>query len=39
MAKAVRDFIENEGEGYLPLRGSVPDMTAETERYIALQQV
>ncbi|XP_049810546.1 NEDD8-activating enzyme E1 regulatory subunit [Schistocerca nitens] len=39
MAKAVRDYIDNEGQGCLPLRGTLPDMTAETERYIALQQV
>ena len=39
MAKAVPDFVENEGEGCLPLNGSIPDMTAETEKYIALQQV
>jgi amyloid beta precursor protein binding protein 1 len=39
MAKAVRDFVENEGEGCLPLNGSIPDMTAETEKYIALQQL
>jgi amyloid beta precursor protein binding protein 1 len=39
MAKAVRDFVENEGEGCLPLCGSIPDMTADTEKYIALQQV
>jgi amyloid beta precursor protein binding protein 1 len=39
MAKAVQDFVEKEGEGCLPLSGSIPDMTAETEKYIALQQV
>lgn len=39
MAKAVRDYIDNEGQGCLPLRGTLPDMTAETDRYIALQQV
>lgn len=39
MAKAVRDFVENEGEGCLPLCGSIPDMTAETGKYIALQQM
>ncbi|PNF39298.1 hypothetical protein B7P43_G16698 [Cryptotermes secundus] len=39
MAKAVRDFVENEGEGCLPLCGSIPDMTAETGKYIALQQI
>uniref|UniRef100_A0A1B6EM87 NEDD8-activating enzyme E1 regulatory subunit n=2 Tax=Proconiini TaxID=565685 RepID=A0A1B6EM87_9HEMI len=39
IAKAVRDFVENEGAGTLPLRGSLPDMTAETARYITLQQL
>lgn len=39
IAKAVRDFVENEGAGNLPLRGSLPDMTAETARYITLQQL
>uniref|UniRef100_A0A1B6BZM3 NEDD8-activating enzyme E1 regulatory subunit n=1 Tax=Clastoptera arizonana TaxID=38151 RepID=A0A1B6BZM3_9HEMI len=39
IAKAVRDFIDNEGGGYLPLRGSLPDMTAETSSYINLQQI
>ncbi|XP_014242902.1 NEDD8-activating enzyme E1 regulatory subunit isoform X2 [Cimex lectularius] len=39
LAKALKDFIENEGNGCLPLRGSLPDMTAETKRYIALQQI
>ncbi|GLH15708.1 hypothetical protein R5R35_001352 [Gryllus longicercus] len=39
MAKALREFVENEGAGALPLRGTLPDMTADTERYIHLQQV
>ncbi|KAG8235621.1 hypothetical protein J437_LFUL014879 [Ladona fulva] len=39
MAKAVRDFVENEGGGCLPLCGTLPDMTAQTSRYVALQQV
>lgn len=39
MAKAVKDFIENEGHGCLPLRGTLPDMTADTNNYIALQQL
>lgn len=39
LAKAVRDFVENEGEGCLPLRGTLPDMTAETTGYITLQQM
>lgn len=39
IAKAVKDFVENEGAGLLPLKGTIPDMTADTERYIALQQL
>ncbi|XP_046390416.1 NEDD8-activating enzyme E1 regulatory subunit [Ischnura elegans] len=39
MAKAVRDFVENEGGGCLPLCGTLPDMTAQTSKYVALQQV
>ncbi|XP_017879127.1 NEDD8-activating enzyme E1 regulatory subunit isoform X1 [Ceratina calcarata] len=39
IAKAVRDFVENEGAGLLPLKGTLPDMTADTEKYIALQQI
>ncbi|XP_076673959.1 nedd8-activating enzyme E1 regulatory subunit APP-BP1 isoform X2 [Andrena cerasifolii] len=38
-AKAVRDFVENEGHGLLPLKGTLPDMTADTEKYITLQQI
>ncbi|XP_043288397.1 NEDD8-activating enzyme E1 regulatory subunit [Venturia canescens] len=38
-AKAVRDFLENEGSGLLPVKGSLPDMTADSEKYIALQQI
>ncbi|KAL2740347.1 NEDD8-activating enzyme E1 regulatory subunit [Vespula squamosa] len=39
IAKAVRDFIDNEGCGSLPLKGTLPDMTADTEKYITLQQI
>ncbi|XP_031850383.1 nedd8-activating enzyme E1 regulatory subunit APP-BP1 isoform X1 [Nomia melanderi] len=39
IAKAVRDFCENEGDGLLPLKGTLPDMTADTEKYIMLQQI
>ncbi|KAK9499289.1 hypothetical protein O3M35_002346 [Rhynocoris fuscipes] len=39
LAKAVKDFVENEGNGSLPLRGTLPDMTADTASYIALQQI
>lgn len=39
IAKAVRDFVDNEGRGLLPLKGTLPDMTADTEKYVALQQM
>ncbi|XP_065843401.1 NEDD8-activating enzyme E1 regulatory subunit-like [Oscarella lobularis] len=39
LARAVKDFVANEGEGALPLRGSIPDMTADSKRYIKLQQI
>ena len=39
IARAVRDFLENEGDGLLPLRGSLPDMIADTEKFVTLQQM
>jgi amyloid beta precursor protein binding protein 1 len=39
MARAVKEFVQKEGNGALPLRGSLPDMTSDSQRYIALQNV
>lgn len=39
MARSVKDFVENEGNGWLPLPGILPDMTAETAFYINLQNM
>ncbi|XP_026478929.1 nedd8-activating enzyme E1 regulatory subunit-like [Ctenocephalides felis] len=39
MAHAVRKFELKEGNGWLPVEGVIPDMTADTKSYIALQQV
>lgn len=39
ITRAVRDFLNNEGQGLLPLRGAIPDMTADSKRYIELQNV
>ena len=39
VASALKQFVENEGHGMLPLQGSVPDMTAHTDQYVALQRV
>lgn len=39
MAKALKHFVVEENKGYLPLPGVLPDMTANTDSYIALQQI
>jgi amyloid beta precursor protein binding protein 1 len=39
MAAAVKKFVENEGQGTLPLQGRVPDMHADTDRYVKLQSL
>lgn len=37
--RAVKDFMEEDGGGLLPVGGVVPDMTADTESFISLQKV
>lgn len=39
MAKALKHFVVEENKGYLPLPGVLPDMTANTDSYIALQHI
>lgn len=39
MLQAIKEFTENEGNGALPLRGTIPDMTADSNRYVQLQNV
>ncbi|PKK76763.1 NEDD8-activating enzyme E1 regulatory subunit-like protein [Rhizophagus irregularis] len=39
IARAVRDFVSNEGLGLLPLAGNVPDMKADTSNYVAMQNI
>ncbi|XP_077286603.1 nedd8-activating enzyme E1 regulatory subunit APP-BP1 [Arctopsyche grandis] len=39
MCSAIRSFVEEDGAGALPLRGSIPDMTAATQHYVKLQNV
>ncbi|KAL3312285.1 NEDD8-activating enzyme E1 regulatory subunit, partial [Cichlidogyrus casuarinus] len=36
---ALKDFVAHEGEGVLPVRGQLPDMSADTERYLSLQRL
>ena len=39
LVRALNEFISNEGKGFLPLRGSIPDMTSSSDLYIDLQRV
>ncbi|XP_032833388.1 NEDD8-activating enzyme E1 regulatory subunit [Petromyzon marinus] len=40
LVRALRDFVEAEGgEGALPLRGSIPDMIADSDKFVRLQNV
>lgn len=38
-ARAVKEFVANEGRGNLPVNGSIPDMTSDTKSYVALQKM
>jgi len=39
LANAVKHFVENEGQGKLPLMGTIPDMTSDTLSFIDLQYI
>lgn len=39
LAKATKRFVEEAGDGKLPLEGSLPDMTSTTDAYVALQRL
>eukprot|EP01080_Neovahlkampfia_damariscottae_P007628 gene7628-11950_t len=39
LVNGAKQFLKNEGKGYLPLPGTLPDMTSDTSRYIKLQSV
>ncbi|KAJ3037594.1 NEDD8-activating enzyme E1 regulatory subunit [Rhizophlyctis rosea] len=39
VARALREFVANEGNGQLPLAGVVPDMKADTESFVTLQTI
>ncbi|KAF5398745.1 Amyloid beta protein binding protein 1 [Paragonimus heterotremus] len=36
---ALKDFVQHEGEGQLPIRGSLPDMTSDSKRYLRLLSI
>lgn len=39
MAKALNEFVETEGHGALPVSGVIPDMMADSETFIRLQNL
>ncbi|XBH95990.1 hypothetical protein VPH35_086465 [Triticum aestivum] len=39
LVSALKEFIPNEGNGELPLEGTIPDMTSLTEYYVSLQKI
>ncbi|KAG7483347.1 NEDD8-activating enzyme E1 regulatory subunit [Solea senegalensis] len=39
MLRAVKEFVHNEGNGSLPVRGTIPDMFADSQKFINLQNV
>eukprot|EP00803_Ostreobium_quekettii_P003164 evm.model.scf_1431.4 EVM.evm.TU.scf_1431.4 scf_1431:28857-34969(-) len=39
LVAALKEFMESEGKGHLPLEGSLPDMTSTTEFYLQLQNI
>ena len=39
LARAVKEFVNNEGNGCLPLRGSIPDMISSSDMYVQLQRI
>ncbi len=39
LAAALKEFVEQEGKGELPVSGTIPDMTSDTHGYITLQRM
>ena len=39
MARAVKEFVDDEGRGLLPVRGVIPDMTSDSEKYVQLHSL
>ncbi|ORX85288.1 NEDD8-activating enzyme E1 regulatory subunit-like protein [Basidiobolus meristosporus CBS 931.73] len=39
LVRALKEFVNNEGNGLLPVTATLPDMKSDTERYIALQNI
>jgi len=39
LARALKEFVANEGNGYLPLSGKLPDVSTTAQTYVALQKL
>ncbi|KAJ7311967.1 hypothetical protein JRQ81_006291 [Phrynocephalus forsythii] len=39
LARAVKEFVAKEGQGNLPVRGTIPDMIADSSKFIKLQNI
>ena len=39
LVRALRDFMDKEGGGYLPVSTNIPDITAETDDYVELKNM
>uniref|UniRef100_A0A803VAD6 NEDD8-activating enzyme E1 regulatory subunit n=1 Tax=Ficedula albicollis TaxID=59894 RepID=A0A803VAD6_FICAL len=39
LVRALKEFVANEGQGSLPVRGTIPDMIADSSKFIKLQNV
>ncbi|XP_069509303.1 NEDD8-activating enzyme E1 regulatory subunit isoform X2 [Ambystoma mexicanum] len=39
LAHALKEFVSKEGRGTLPVRGTIPDMIADSDKFIKLQSV
>lgn len=39
MARAIKEFVDKEGQGLLPVRGVIPDMTSDSDKYIQLHSL
>uniref|UniRef100_A0A8D2P9M7 NEDD8-activating enzyme E1 regulatory subunit n=1 Tax=Zosterops lateralis melanops TaxID=1220523 RepID=A0A8D2P9M7_ZOSLA len=39
LVRALKEFVANEGQGSLPVRGTIPDMMADSSKFIKLQNV
>lgn len=39
LSGALKEYVLNEGNGHLPIRGDLPDMTSSSSRYLKLLSI